>query len=119
VVGDTKNDCASFENNTKLFNLFIYSTIHQICLVLHLLVLPQADKYVHRFGPGLILYWFGHAPLSILREVNDVVIAAWDLPRYFMLPTGDFIGRGTVQLSSYLMYPPTEEDIDKMQVMNT
>jgi len=44
-------------------------------------VLPQADKYVHRFGPGLILYRLGHAPLSILREVNDVVIAAWDLPR--------------------------------------
>jgi hypothetical protein len=78
----------------------------------HIIVLPQADKYVHRFGPGLILYWFGHAPLSLLREADSVVIAAWDLPKYFMLPTGDLIGTGTFQLATYLS--ASEEDDEEL-----
>ena len=52
-------------------------------------VLPQAESYVHRFGPGLVLYWFGHAPLDRLSDSQgDIAIFGWDLPDRFMLPTG-------------------------------
>jgi hypothetical protein len=52
-------------------------------------VLPNCNSYIHRFGPGMILYFFGHAPLSLLGDADgDLVIQGWDLPKSFMWPTG-------------------------------
>ena len=57
-------------------------------------VLSQAESYLHRFGPGLIVYWFGHAPLSLLDDLaGEVMIAGWELPHKFMLPDGRIIER--------------------------
>ncbi len=56
----------------------------------HRTVLSQAKSYVHRFGPGMILYWFGHAPLSKLENADgDVVIVGWKLPETILWPTGE------------------------------
>ena len=55
----------------------------------HRTVLSQAESYVHRFGPGMIVYWFGHAPVSKLENVNgDLVIVGWKLPETILWPTG-------------------------------
>ena len=52
-------------------------------------VVPQAKSYIHRFGPGMICYWFGHAPLSKLENINgDLVIAGWKLPETILWPDG-------------------------------
>ena len=53
---------------------------------------------MHRFGPGLVLYWFGHAPLSRLCDGRgDVVIVGGSLPDVFLLPTGELYGQGGIQ----------------------
>jgi len=53
-------------------------------------VLSQAKSYVHRFGPGMILYWFGHGPLSKLENADgDLVIVGWKLPETILWPTGE------------------------------
>jgi hypothetical protein len=52
----------------------------------------QCDSYIHRFGPGMILYFFGHAPLSLLSDANtvngDLIIMGWKLPDQFLWPDG-------------------------------
>ena len=52
-------------------------------------VLPQAEAYVHRYGPGMILYWFGHAPLERLGNSQGDIVIASGLPDIFMWPTGE------------------------------
>jgi len=43
-------------------------------------------------GPGLVLYWFGHAPLNRLSDAQgDIAIFGWDVPDKFMLPTGELL----------------------------
>ena len=52
-------------------------------------VLPQAESYLHRFGPGLLLYWFGHAPN--LARLKDIAVCAYNLPEKVLLPTNEFV----------------------------
>ncbi|CAJ1936047.1 unnamed protein product [Cylindrotheca closterium] len=53
-------------------------------------VLPQCETYIHRFGPGMIVYWFGHAPIDQLNCANgEISVAGWYLPEALMMPTGE------------------------------
>jgi len=53
-------------------------------------ILPQCETYIHRFGPGMIVYWFGHAPISQLSSANgDISVVGWHLPEASMTPTGE------------------------------
>mmetsp|Transcript_24596 Transcript_24596/g.57755 ORF Transcript_24596/g.57755 Transcript_24596/m.57755 type:complete len:325 (+) Transcript_24596:47-1021(+) len=56
----------------------------------HQTVLLQAKSYIHRFGPGMILYWFGHGLLSKLGNADgDLIIVGWRLPDTILWPTGE------------------------------
>jgi CDAN1-interacting nuclease 1 len=55
----------------------------------------QAESYIHRYGPGLVLYWFGHAPLELLDDSQgDIVICGWKLPDELLLPSGEVVREG-------------------------
>ena len=59
-------------------------------------VLQQAEAYFHRFGSGLILYWFGHAPMSRLENAGgDIFVTGWSFPNNTcLLPTGIVVQLG-------------------------
>ena len=55
-------------------------------------VVPQAESYLHRFGPGLVLYWLGHAP-HLNDLAGEIVVCGWELPSQFLLPSGEILER--------------------------
>ena len=71
-VGLTQKQCSGMSIHTK------HPFFHKL------------ESYVHRFGAGLILHWFGHAPLEHLgNSQGEIVIASCDLPDSFMWPNGE------------------------------
>lgn len=56
-------------------------------------VMAQANAYVHRFGPGLIVYWMGYAS-SIVDDSNEDIVVVEDIAvalQKYMLPTGEIV----------------------------
>ena len=58
-------------------------------------VIIQASSYVHRYGPGLIIYYFGHSPVETLEGVggvgDDVLVCGWDCPEICLLSSGEVL----------------------------
>jgi len=98
----SKNVVLSRENNISTYEWKIVCWIDSKALygdvqTHNTSVLPQAETYVHRFGPGMVLYWFGHAPLERLGDGHgDVIVMGWNLPSSLMLPTGEIVSCGSL-----------------------
>ena len=79
------------QTNWKIINwidskaLFGDADTHRQSLV------PQAESYLHRFGPGLVLYWLGHAPG--LNDWSREIVVSGELPSQFLLPNGEILHR--------------------------
>ena len=54
-------------------------------------IIAQGESYLHRFGPGMILYWFGHAPIERLSDCGSDLTICDHFPMEVMLPTGEFL----------------------------
>jgi hypothetical protein len=60
--------------------------------------LDQFKSYVHRYGKGLVIYWFGFVE-SILEKLDEDIIIAASFPDKWIDPSGE-----TVTLSSCFDY---------------
>ena len=50
----------------------------------------QVTGYVNRFGPGLVIFWFGF--VAGLADVTSSVLILDDFPEPLLLPTGQVLG---------------------------
>ena len=46
----------------------------------------QLESYVHRYGPGMVLYWFGFAAAINLDMSGDSVVVAAEFPEEILFP---------------------------------